>query len=94
MSHSNNGENNTGKGWFEEKRNVRKIISTLFVICLGLFVADGFYHKHTYFGVESIFGFYAIYGFVMCVALVLIAKWVRKILMRAEDYYDKEYEND
>ena len=72
----------------------RKIITALIIICLGLFSADGFYHKHVHFGVESIFGFYAIFGFVMCVALVLIAKWIRTILMRAEDYYDKEYDND
>ena len=94
MSNSHNHQNNVDKGWLEDKRNVRKIITILFILCLGLFVADGFYHKHTYFGVESIFGFYAIYGFVMCVALVLIAKLIRKILMRAEDYYDKEYDND
>ena len=94
MSNSHNHQNNVDKGWLEDKRNVRKIITILVILCLGLFGADGFYHKHTYFGVESIFGFYAIYGFVMCVALVLIAKWIRKILMRAEDYYDKEYDND
>ena len=94
MSDVHNVQNNADKGWLEDNRNVRKIITILVIICLGLFVADRFYHKHTYFGVESIFGFYAIYGFVMCVALVLIAKWIRKILMRAEDYYDKEYHND
>jgi hypothetical protein len=33
-------------------------------------------------------GFYAFYGFVACVLLVLIAKQMRKVLMRKEDYYD------
>ena len=33
-------------------------------------------------------GFYAGYGFVACVLLVLIAKEMRKLLMRREDYYD------
>ena len=94
MSDLHDDQNNVGKGWIEDKRNVRKIINTLIIICLGLFIADGFYHKHVYFGVESIFGFYAIYGFVMCVILVLVAKWIRTVLMRAEDYYDKEYSND
>ncbi len=90
--HDNNGQQETG--WFEKKRNVRKIIWALVIICVGLFFADGLYHKHPYFAAENIFGFYAIYGFVMCVGLVLGAKWMRTILMRDEDYYDKDDNND
>jgi hypothetical protein len=37
-------------------------------------------------------GFY-IYGFVACVVLVVIAKEMRKVLMRKEDYYDVKEEN-
>lgn len=81
------------KGWFDDKRNVRKIVWALVIVCAGLFAADGFYHKHPYFAVEGFFGFYAIYGFVMCVGLVLGAKVMRKFLMRDEDYYDKEDDN-
>ena len=94
MSDSSSNKKFGGKGWFDNKQNVKKIITTLVVICLVLFVSDAFYQKHPYFTVESIFGFYAIYGFVMCVALVLVAKWIRKFVMRVEDYYDKEHEND
>ena len=32
--------------------------------------------------------FYAIFGFTACVTLVLIAKQMRRILKRKEDYYD------
>ena len=51
-------------------------------------------HKHLSFEhgelpVEGWFGFYALYGFVACVLLVLVAKQLRKILMRDEDYYDR-----
>ena len=53
-------------------------------------VADFFYHKHSHFTAENFFGFYAIFGFVVCVALVLAAKWMRTFLMRSEDYYDAE----
>ncbi len=94
MSDASSNKKLSGKGWFDNKQNVKKIITTLVVICLVLFVSDAFYQKHPYFTVESIFGFYAIYGFVMCVALVLVAKWIRKFVMRVEDYYDKEQEND
>ena len=94
MADSSSNQNRSGKGWFDDKRNVKKIITALVIICLVLFVSDAFYQKHPYFIVESLFGFYALYGFVMCVALVLVAKWMRKFVMRVEDYYDKEHEND
>lgn len=78
------------KYWLDDKRNVRKIVWALCIACAALFLADAFYHKHPYFEAEEWFGFYAIYGFVMCVALVLAAKWMRKIIMRDEDYYDRD----
>ena len=34
-------------------------------------------------------GFYGFYGFVSCVGLVLLAKQIRKILGRKENYYDR-----
>jgi hypothetical protein len=37
---------------------------------------------------ENLPAFYAVYGFVACVLLVLIAKEMRKVIMRKEDYYD------
>lgn len=75
--------------WLDDKRNIRKIVWALGIVCTGLFVADGFYQKHPYFAVEAVFGFYAIYGFVMCVGLVLVARLLRKILMRDEDFYNR-----
>jgi len=76
------------KYWLDDKRNIKRIIYTLYAVCLGLFLADLFYHKHVVFSFDSWFGFYAIYGFVMCVGLVLGAKLLRIVLMRREDYYD------
>lgn len=78
------------KYWLDDSKNVEKVIKALFVVCALLFVADAFYHKHSHFAAEDFFGFYAIFGFVVCVALVLAAKWLRVILMRSEDYYDAE----
>lgn len=75
--------------WLDSSRNVDKIIWLVVVICALLFVADAFYHKHTELAAESIFGFYGIFGFVACVALVLAAKEMRKLLKRDEDYYDR-----
>ena len=80
--------------WLDDMRNVRKIVWALVLVCAGLFVADAFYHKHSYFSAESWFGFYALYGFFMCVGLVLAAKVIRIFLMRDEDYYDKDGGDD
>jgi hypothetical protein len=59
------------------------------VICAFLIVIDVFVPKHGPFAIEHFFGFYGFFGFVACVALVLIAKQLRRVLMRPEDYYDQ-----
>jgi hypothetical protein len=75
---------------FDNPRNVKIIIGLLVVVCVGLELADLFYHKHgVHYGVERWFGFYGFYGFVGCVFLVLAAKEMRKVVMREEDYYDQ-----
>ncbi len=82
-------------GWFDKKRNVRRVIGALFVACVGIVVLDGALlmtgHKdHAYFQWEEWPGFYAVFGFVACVILVLISKWVlRPLAMKDEDFYDR-----
>ena len=46
-------------------------------------------HRHVDHPWEAAWGFYCIYGFVACVLLVLVAKEMRKVIMRKEDYYDE-----
>jgi len=75
--------------FFDKKENVDKIIKVFYVICALLVVADFIVHRHIYHDWENIPAFYAVYGFIGCVVLVLIAKLMRKVLMREEDYYDK-----
>lgn len=76
-------------GWFDKPENVSKMLKVFYVICALLVVADFIVHRHVYHDWENIPAFYAIYGFVGCTILVLIAKEMRKVLMRGEDYYDK-----
>jgi hypothetical protein len=76
--------------WLDDPRNVTKIVWALVAVCAGLFFADASYEKHGYFVIERLFGFFAIFGFVVCVALVLVAKWLRTFLMRPEDYYEPD----
>lgn len=85
---ANGPEREALTGWFDEPRNVNKIVWTLVALCAGSVAADLFYHKHTHYGFQGFIGFDALYGFVSCVLLVLAAKQLRKVLMRDEDYYD------
>jgi len=72
---------------FDDKRNVKRVIYALYLVCTVSLVLDFFVHRHVEHPWEGLFGFYAFYGFVACVVLVLIAKEMRKILMRKDDYY-------
>ncbi len=74
---------------FDRPENVERLLKGFYVLCILLAIADFVLHRHIGFDWEKIPAFYAIYGFVACVLLVLIAKQMRKILMRKEDYYDE-----
>ena len=76
-------------GFFEKPENIKKMLKVFYVVCGLLVLADFIVHRHIYHDWEKIPAFYAIYGFIGCVVLVLIAKEMRKLLMRGEDYYDE-----
>ena len=73
---------------FDRQENVDRLLKGLYVIFNLLVLADFVIHRHIGFNWEKIPAFYAIYGFVACVLLVIIAKRIRNIVMRQEDYYD------
>ena len=75
--------------WLDSSGNVTKLYRGLWALGIVLVVIDLVLHKHEEFDFAARFGFYAIYGFFACVALVLAAKQLRRILMRSEDYYDR-----
>jgi hypothetical protein len=83
-------EGNGGKRfWLDDMRNVYKIFWALVLVCVALFLADALYEKHVILSFEEWFGFYGLFGFFVSFALVLIARELRKVLMRDEDYYDR-----
>ena len=75
---------------FDSKKNVKRVLKALVVACVLTAGADSVYHRQVVHPFEALWGFYAIFGFVACVVLVLLAKEMRKILMRDEDYYDHD----
>ena len=73
---------------FDDPANVRRLLYGFYAVCIVLLGLDLVHHRHVSHAWESLFGFYALFGFVACVVLVLVAKEMRKLLMRDEDYYD------
>ena len=69
---------------------MKKFLRGFYIICAILLAVDFVHHRHVIHYWENLWGFYALYGFVACVALVEIAKLMRKVLMRAPDYYEKD----
>ena len=55
---------------------------------LGIEFAGLAGNKHGHYDFEELLGFHAWYGFASCVALVIAATQLRRVLMRSEDYYD------
>ena len=75
---------------FDHKKNINRVLRALIALCVVSFAVDFDYHRHVVHPFEALWGFYAIYGFFACVILVLLAKKMRKWLMRSEDYYDHD----
>jgi hypothetical protein len=75
--------------WLDDPANVRKVYLALWIFGIGWLVPDFFLHKHEDVDFAAWIGFYAAYGFFACIALVLTAKGLRRLLMRSEDYYDR-----
>lgn len=89
-----NGSDPERPRWLDDSRNVDRIVHTLYAVCALVFLLDVLYVKHPHFGFEGWFGFYAVYGFVACVALVLGAKQMRRVVMRRETYYEAGEDGD
>jgi hypothetical protein len=85
------GDQGERRYWLDDPQNVTKIVWTLVGVCVVLLLATFLYESHGAFAIERLFGFYALFGFVAYVALIFMAKRLRAVLMRPEDYYDRDY---
>lgn len=75
--------------WLDRPKNVDRLVYGFYALCAFVLAIDIFVPKHGPFAIEHVFGFYAFFGFLACVVLVLLAKQLRRLLMRPEDYYDR-----
>lgn len=73
--------------WVDKPGSANKIFWGLAIASIVAFLADFTYKKHGVFAVADIPGFYGIFGFVAFTALILMAKTLRVLIKRPEDYY-------
>ena len=74
---------------FDNPKNVKRLRLGFYVALVLVLLAEFLpYDKHHGWDIEHSFGFYAVYGFISYVFLIFVAKLLRKLVMRKEDYYD------
>jgi hypothetical protein len=81
-------------GWLDKPDAVRRFFFAVYLICGALLVAEfflfGVENAHPHPLEESVrFLVYPMYGFISFWFLVLVAKPMRKLLIRSEDYYER-----
>lgn len=80
--------------WLDRKENVTRLWRGFVVVCIALAALDllalaGVWHRHASFFLEGLPSFYSVWGFVGIVLLIVLAKGLRKLVMRRENYYDR-----
>jgi len=73
--------------FLDAKENRLRVRRFFYIALILLLLADFFIQKHGHFLWESAPCFYAVYGFIACVSLIFLAKLLRLIVKRKEDYY-------
>ena len=77
-------------GAWDRKGNVDRLLRVLYAVCVVLVALDLFVHRRTEHPWEHLVAFYPLYGFVGIVVLVLVARVLRALVMRPEDYYEAD----
>ena len=81
-------------GWTDRVESVKRFFLSFYVICGLLLVAELIFgveseHPHPAEEAWPVF-FHAAYGFVSFWFLVLVARPMRRLLIRPEDYYERD----
>ena len=73
---------------FNDPQKGKRFMVIFFIALVVILIVDLFIHKHAEFHWAGIPEFYALFGFVSCVLLIFIARILRMIIKRDENYYD------
>ena len=76
------------EGVWDVKRNVQRLLYVLYAICTLLVALDLVVVREVHHPWEQLVAFHAWYGFASCWILVLVAKRLRRVLMRSDDHYN------
>lgn len=77
--------------WLDKPGNIRKLIIGIIIVCVLLVLSDLMYVRKSKYAIEGWVGFYGFFGFIAFTGIVLVGKYLRRILMRDENYYDKDF---
>lgn len=88
MSHDHHGPPKEPIGWMDKPDVVKRFFQIFYVLCAITLVAELFVDRVLHHPWEWVFSFYGLWGFASFWFLVLVAKQMRKLLIRSEDYYD------
>jgi uncharacterized membrane protein len=80
---------NEQRHWLVGPRTIRILWIVFAAILAVTLIPNLFVHPHARFGIDGGFGFYAWYGFIVCVAQILISKFLAIFLKRPDSYYDE-----
>ncbi len=73
--------------WVDRPGNANRLFWGLAVLAALTFLADFTFKKYGAFAIEEVPGFFGVFGFVGFTALILLAKLLRVLIKRPEDYY-------
>ena len=74
--------------FLDSSKNQRKVRTFFYISLVLLLVIDLFIPKHGHFAWEEAPFFFAAYGFIGCVSLIFLAKGLRILVKKKENYYD------
>lgn len=74
--------------FLDSSKNRQRIRKYFYIALVLLLAIDLFIPKHGHFTWEEVPFFFAVYGFIGCVSLIFIAKVLRLLVKRKENYYD------
>ena len=76
--------------FLDRQENVDRLLWGFTLLGVVALLVDFFYHRHNYHPWEDLWGFYGIFGALAIIVLVQLAKGLRKLVMRDEDYYESD----
>jgi hypothetical protein len=90
MQHENKKPEGEKERFLDRQENVDRLLWGVTVVGVILLLVDVVYHRHVYHSWGRLWGFYGIFGAISIIVLVQLAKGLRKLVMRDEDYYESD----